>query len=114
MAKRIERAKLYNKLGLIASVIAVVLVLLSAALIIPRWNFTENIIVIQNQSKIMLLYGALFLSVVLGVAGFLGGLEGVANLDGSKRAMGWLAFWVGTLSSMAGIILGLCFKFYQF
>ncbi len=113
MAKKEKRAELFSKLGLIGVILAVIGVLAGMVIILPRWNSQQNIIVIVNPTKQMMIQLTLLISVLCGFLGFLGCLEGAAYMDGRRRAISWAGFWVGTITTMAGIILGLCFWGYK-
>ncbi len=112
MAKQEKRAKLFGKIGLLCSILAAAGVLAGLILILPKWNFAENTIDMGTRRG-PLTMADLFLTFVLGVAGFLGGLEGAASEVNKIRTFGWIAFWIGVISTMAAVVMGLCFKTYS-
>jgi hypothetical protein len=112
MAKREKRAQLFGKLGLLGSLLAAIGAVAGMVLVIPRWNFSESLI-FMGPTRSTITTMALFMTFVLGIGGFLGGLEGVTSEDKKIKSFGWIAFWFGVVSTMVAIILGLCIKYYS-
>jgi hypothetical protein len=112
MAKQEKRARLFGKIGLLCSLMAGLGAIGGLVLIVPRWNFSENLIVMGSPRATATMI-TLFLTIVLGIGGFLGGLEGAVSEDKKIRSFGWIAFWIGVISTMLAVVLGLCFRSYS-
>jgi hypothetical protein len=113
MAKRAEKATKLGKLGLVSSLVAAMCDVAALAIMLPKWNFQEMIIDLGTVRKPIFML-AVFLAFVFGVAGFLLGLEGASHGEGKTKSLGWIGFWIGAVSAMAGIILGLLYLGYKF
>jgi hypothetical protein len=113
MGKREKRTLLFCKLGFISSILAAGAGLAALVMMLQRWQFQDNLIVMTGKLRPPLIMAGLFFAVVLGFLGFLGSLEGAANGQGKIKSLGWLGFAIGAISTMMGIILGMCFHFYR-
>jgi hypothetical protein len=113
MATRADKVVKFGKLGLIASIIAALCDAAALTVILPKWDFQEMIINLGTK-RTPIAQMAIFLAVVLGITGFLMGLEAASHGEGKVRGSGWAAFWIGSISAMVGIILGLLYMGYKF
>ncbi|MFA5863866.1 MAG: hypothetical protein WC975_04175 [Phycisphaerae bacterium] len=113
MSKREKRTLLFSKLGFTSSILAAGAGSAALVMMLQRWHFQDNMIVMTGKLRPLAVMAGLFLAVVLGFMGFLGSLEGAANGQGKIKSLGWLGFLIGAISAMMGIILGLCFHFYR-
>jgi hypothetical protein len=113
MAKRAQRVVLFATLGFVLSVIAAISVAAGLAVILPKLNLQDKMLDLGTMRKPIAML-TIFLSVLLGTAGFLLGLEGTGSEDNKYRTMGWIGFWLGTISAMIGIVLGLMYWGYQY
>ncbi|NLX06697.1 MAG: hypothetical protein GXY33_16285 [Phycisphaerae bacterium] len=113
MARREVKILKYTKLGLVASILAVLAALGTLVVILHEWDSAEKVIDAGRITKPIILLGA-FAAIILGFPGFLLSLEGAAGLQGKWRKLGWIGFWLGAFGAMAGLVLGLWYYFWRF
>jgi hypothetical protein len=113
MAKRAQRVVLFATLGFVLSAVAAISVAAGLAVILPKLNLQDKIMDLGTMRKPIAML-TIFLSVALGIGGFLLGLEGTSSEENKFRTIGWIGFWLGTISAMVGIVLGLMYWGYQY
>ncbi|NLE30171.1 MAG: hypothetical protein GX629_10935 [Phycisphaerae bacterium] len=113
MAKRARKIALLGTSGFVCAMIAAFSASAGLIIVLQKLNLQEKMLDLGHVRKPMALL-AIFLSVVLGAAGFLLGLEGTSSEESKIRTFGWLGFWLGTISCMIGIVLGLIYWGYQY
>lgn len=113
MAKRAQRVVLFATLGFVLSAVAALSVAAGLAVVLPKLNLQDKILDLGTMRKPIALL-AIFLSSSLGIGGFVLGLEGTSSEENKFRTIGWIGFWLGTISAMIGIVLGLLYWGYQY
>jgi len=108
-----RRSMTMAKTGFALAIVSGVSALLAAVFIGQKWNMGDMRIEPMQSLRQTAILATLAVAVVGGFAALLMGLEGAAECQGRLKTMGWIGFAVGALACMAGIVLGLAFKFYR-
>jgi hypothetical protein len=111
MSKQEKRARLFGRLGLLSSTLSALAVLSALIVMMPKWRSADGMFDLGTV-RLPAALGSAGFAFLFGFLGFLGGLEGAAAGEGKIKSLGWVGFWVGVVGAMAGIVLGLCAKFY--
>ncbi len=112
MAVREVKIRRLVRIGLTLSAVSSVTALASMAMIWHEWVPDDKVIYAGTVYKPAILI-VLAVAILSGFPGFLLSLEGAAELKGGWRKVSWLGFFLGAIGTLAGLGLGLWFKFYN-